>query len=169
MSEADAVRWQGTPSPLPALLVWAAILVLALAVFALLYWYAHATGRCVSLLLEADCTKPSRSKMEAIFLVLAGIAAVAGSIIVKIAMGFPHERYTLTDREIRVTTGWPLSGVRSQPLALASATRKGNHLHFTGVGEKPITFGPLRPGDAESILRLISSLKVEQAVKDGKG
>jgi hypothetical protein len=169
VTKADAVHWQGTPSPLPAMLVWAAILVLALGVFALLYWYMAITGRCIAVLLEDDCTKPSRSRMEVIFLVLAFIAAVAGSVVIKITLGFPPERYTITAREIRVTTGWPLSRVQSQPLVHASVMRKGDHLHFSGVGEKPVILGPLKPGHAERILRLISRLKPDHATVDDKG
>jgi hypothetical protein len=151
VTKADAVHWQGTPSPLPAMLVWAAILAIALCIFAMLYWYMAITGRCIAVLLEDDCTKPSRSRMEVIFLVLAFIAAVAGSVVIKITLGFPPERYTITAREI------------------ASVMRKGDHLHFSGVGEKPVILGPLKPGDAERILRLISRLKPDHATVDDKG
>ena len=135
----------------------------------MLYWYMAVSGKCIAVLLEDDCTKPSRSRTEAIFLVLAFMAAVAGSVVVKIALGFPHERYTITAREIRVTIGWPLSRVQSQPLVHASVMRKGDHLHISGVGEKPVTLGPLKPGDAERILHLIRRLKADHATVDDKG
>jgi hypothetical protein len=161
LTKADAVLWQGTPAPLPAMLVWAAILLLALGFFALLYWYALATGRCVTWLLESDCTRPSRSKMEALFLGLAFMAAAAGGVVISIALGFHHERYTITAREIHATTGWPISGVRTQPLAHATIQREGNYLSFPGIGERPVKFGPLRPEDTEHILRLVKDLKIE--------
>ncbi len=121
------------------------------------------------MLLEDDCTKPGRSRMEVIFLVLAFIAAVAGSVVIKISLSFPHERYSITTQEIRVTTGWPLSRVQSQPLVHASVMRKRDYLHFSGVGEKPVILGPLKLGDAERILRLVGSLKGDQAAVDDKG
>ena len=105
--------------------------------------------------------------MEALFIVLAFLAAAAGSVVFRIALGVPHERYAITATEIRATTGWPLSGVRSQPLAYASIKREGNYLSFSGIGERPVKFGPLRPGDSDHILRIVSALKIEASSSDG--
>lgn len=149
-----------------ASLVWVTILVTVLGILAILYWYMMVTGRCIAVLLVEDCTKPSRSRMEVIFIVLACIAGVAAGILAKIALGFPHERYAVTAHEIVVTTGWPLRSRRSQALVHASVRREGETLLFTGVGEKPVRFGPLRPGDAERIQGLVNQLKTNAAATD---
>lgn len=170
MSDGARVVWQGNPAPGPAFLTWAAILVIILGVFGLLYGYMAATGKCIDLILQENCNQPSRTRLEIIFLGLALMAACALAVILRTALGFPHERYVITPTEIRSQTGWPLSGRRVQPLAYVNIQRRGNGLRFTGAGEKPVSFHHLPQGEADRLIELIQGLKAAQAPdipKDG--
>lgn len=100
--------------------------------------------------------------MEIIFLVIAVMASGALAVMVKIALGFPHERYRITATAIRSQTGWPLSKTLEQPLVHVSIQKRGDGLRFTGAGEKPVDFCHLRKGEAERLIALIADIKAAQ-------
>ncbi len=157
---ADPVVWQGTPLRGPTIGTWAVVLAIILGIFALLYWYMATIGSCVDFLLQEDCIdRGRRGRMEVVFLVLAVLALGALAVLLRTALGFPLERYVVTPTEVRVETGWPLSGRKVQPLAHLSIDRRGDGLRFSGVGEKPVDFDRLPPGTADQLLALILDLK----------
>ena len=167
MSEGAKVVWQGAPEPWPAVKTWTAILAIILGIFALLYWYMATVGSCVMIILEEDCTPRGRRRMEVVFCVLAVMAAGALAVLVRTAMGFPLERYSVTATEIRSHTGWPLTATRVQPLRYASIQQRGNGLRFSGIGEKPVDFVHLPKGEADRLVALIAELKAAQGLGTG--
>jgi hypothetical protein len=170
VSDGASVVWQGTPAPGPALLVWTGILAINLGLFAILYSYMVLTGTCVDLILQEDCTRPRRKGPEVVFIVLTVMALAALAVIIRTALGFPYQRYTVTATEVRLQTGWPLTSTKVQPLAYVSVERRGDSLRFTGIGEKPICFDHLSQGEADRLIEMIHSLKAAQSAdipKDG--
>ena len=166
--EAAKVVWQGAPEPWPAIKTWAAILAILLGVFVLLYFYMATVGRCVTMILEQDCIPQRRPRMEVVFVVLVLMAAGAFAVLVRTAMGFPLERYCVTETEIRSHTGWPLTATRVQPLRYASIRQNGHSLRFTGIGEKPVDFVHLSHGEADRLVALIDELKAAQDFGHGE-
>ena len=162
MSEGTKVVWEGAPEPWPAIKTWTAILAIILGIFALLYWYMATVGSCVMVILEENCTPRGRRRMEVVFFVLAFMAAGALAVLVRTAMGFPLDRYSVTETEIRSHTGWPLAATRVQPLRYASIKQFGGGLRFTGIGEKPVDFVHLPRGEADRLVALIAELKAAQ-------
>lgn len=133
----------------------------------MLYWYMATVGSCVMVILEEDCTPRGRRRMEVVFFVLAVMAAGALAVLVRTAIGFPLERYSVTATEIRLHTGWPLTATRVQPLRYASVQQRGDGLRFTGIGEKPVDFVHLRNGEANRLVALIAELKAAQGLSIG--
>jgi hypothetical protein len=162
VSEGTRVVWQGAPEPWPAIKTWTAILAIILGIFAMLYWYMATIDSCVMIILEEDCTRRGRRRMEVVFIVLAVMAAGALAVLFRTAIGFPLERYSVTATEIRTHTGWPLTATRAQPLRYASVQRRGNGLRITGIGEKPVDFVHLPRGEADRLVALIAELKAAQ-------
>lgn len=169
MNHGAKVVWQGSPAAGPALLTWTAILAIILGISGLLYGYMAATGTCIDLILQENCTHRGRRRMEVIFLVLAAMAAGALAVILRTALGFPHQRYVITATEIRSQSGWPLTGCKVQPLAYVNIQRQGNGLRFTGTGAKPVSFDHLPKGEADRLIALIEGLKAAQAPDIPKG
>jgi hypothetical protein len=167
---ADApVLWRGTPSPWPAIKTWAAILTILIGIIAMLYWYMAVTGSCVDFILQEDCVeRRRRGRMEVVFIVLAVMAAGALAVVVRTALGFPVERYSVTATEVRAQTAWPLSGRKVQPVAHVSIERRGDSLNFTGAGEKPISFSHLPKGEIDHLITLMHDLKARQAPTEPK-
>lgn len=162
MSEGARVVWQGALKPSPAIKTWAAILAILLGVFVFLYWYMATVGSCVTIILEEDCIPPRRRRMEVVFLVLAIMALGALAALVRTAIGFPLDRYSVTETEIRSHTGWLLSATRVQPVRYASIKQFGGGLRFTGIDEKPVDFVHLPRGEADRLVALIAELKAAQ-------
>ena len=118
-------------------------------------------GICVTYFPDQDCRQPGYRSGKLI--PIAALATVATAFLtIKAFLGFPHERYSITSTEIVRSTTWPLRSKRAQPLVHASIAKSGNSLTVTGVGEKPITMGPLAEGQPEQVLELIALLKAER-------
>ena len=100
--------------------------------------------------------------MEVVFLMLAIMALGALAVLVRTAIGFPLDRYSVTATEIRSHTSWPLSTTRVQPIRYATIKQLGDGLRFTGIGEKPVDFVHLPRGEADQLVALIAELKAAQ-------
>lgn len=160
MSAGTHVVWQGAPARGPEIRTWAAVLLILIGIFALLYRYMVTTGSCVPYLLEEDCIRRRRAgRIAFVFLVLAVMAAAALAVIIRTFLGYPLKGYAITASEIRSVTGWPLSGIKVQPIAHVCIKRVDDGLTFTGVGEKPIHFRHLPKGEADRLISLIQDLK----------
>ena len=122
-------------------------------------WYAQQTGKCVPLLMTENCDPNRRFRLEVFIYGGLGLAAICGTVAAKVTLGFPQERYEITRHDLRRIAHWPMKRLLSQPLVHASVTRQGNSLQFTGAGERPVTFGPLTPEEADHVLRIIHDLK----------
>ncbi len=158
----DEVLWRGSPRPGPSALIWAALAALGLGLAALVMWDAQQEGKCVPLLMTENCDPNRRFRLEIFIYGGLGLAAVCGTVAAKVALGFPHERYEITRREVRRIARWPMKRLLSQPLVHASVTRQGNSLKFTGAGKWPVTFGFLTPEEADQVLRIVHDLKAAQ-------
>jgi hypothetical protein len=142
--------------------MWLAVLSIILVAFAMAYGFSLWFGKCVHFIIEENCTFRGRNRMEAVFFALALMGAINVAIIVRIALGFGLEMYTVTPTMIRSQTAWPLTSTKMQPVAYLNIAREGDSFFFTGVGEKPVNFRHLQKDEADRLLALLEGLRANR-------